>query len=42
MVTFAGVGDLVDDILVQDLLMAPRVRLSILVQYHVPKKASVN
>jgi hypothetical protein len=42
MVTFAGVGDLVDDILVHDLLMAPRVRLSILEQYHVPKKASVN
>jgi hypothetical protein len=41
MVTFAGVGDLVDDILVQDSLMAPRVRLSILEQYHVPKKVSV-
>jgi hypothetical protein len=42
MVTFAGAGDLVDDILVHDLLMAPRVRLSILEQYHVPEKASVN
>jgi hypothetical protein len=30
MVTFAGVGDLVDDILVQDLLMSATERLPIL------------